>query len=245
MIILPQCTLQIISSNDSCVNKKNRIVSPLNLFWGGGGSWKRLSARVRYTDPSFSPSNACNGACSSCTYNNIIVVVSSICVVFQRRGRQTEVLRGVVQAGRRGQTVPVHGTQTARPLDVRAAIFVFVRDRARGERQAPSRRRRRRRRTVQQQRWQADVPVAVPERQQRLEIGLHKGAQRVRVHGAVAQEKATTKAEAEERRRLGGGNQRRRRRRQEQVAATVSDDQDDAGYDITAAATAAAAAVIR
>lgn len=168
-----------------------------------------------------------------CTH--IVIIVSSVlCYMFQRRGRQTEVLRGVVQAGRRGQTVPVHGTQTARPFDVRAAVFVFVRDRARGERQAPPRRRRRR--TVQQQRWQADVPVAVPERQQRLEIGLHKGAQRVRVHGAVAQEKATTKAEAEERRRLGGGNQRRR---QEQVA-TVSDDQDDAGYDITAAATAAA-----
>lgn len=162
--------------------------------------------------------------------------------MFQRRGRQTEVLRGVVQAGRRGQTVPVHGTQTARPFDLRAAVFVFVRDRARGERQAPPRRRRRRR-TVQQQRWQADVPVAVPERQQRLEIGLHKGAQRVRVHGAVAQEKATTKAEAEERRRrLGGGNQRRRRRRRQEQVATVSDDQDDAGYDITAAA---AAAVIR
>jgi len=140
-----------------------------------------------------------------------------------------------VQAGRRGQAVPVHGAQAARPLDVRATVLVLVRDRARGERQAPPRRRRRGR-TVQQQRWQADVPVAVPERQQRLEIGLHKGAQRVRVHGAVAQEKAT-KAEAEERRRRGGGEQRRRWRRQEQVA-TVSDDQDDADDDITAAAAA-------
>lgn len=134
-----------------------------------------------------------------------------------------------MQAGRRGQAVPVHGAQAARALDVRATVFVFVRDRARGERQAPPRRR-----TVQQQRRQADVPVAVPERQQRLEIGLHKGAQRVRVHGAVAQEKAT-KAEAEERRRRGGGYQWRR---QEQVA-TVSDDQDDADDDdITAAAAA-------
>lgn len=133
-----------------------------------------------------------------------------------------------MQAGRRGQALLVHGAQAARALDVRAAVLVFVRDRARGERPAPPRRRRRRRRTVQQQRRQADVPVAVPERQQRLEIGLHKGAQRVRVHGAVAQEEAT-KAEAEERRRRrrAGGHQRWR---QEQVA-TVSDDQDDADDD--------------
>jgi len=122
-----------------------------------------------------------------------------------------------VQAGRRGQAVSVHGAQAARSLDVRATVFVFVRDRARGERPAPPRREQW---TVQQQRRQADVPVAVPERQQRLEIGLHKGAQRVRVHGADAQEKAT-KAEAEERR--CGGQQWRR---QEQVA-TMSDDQDD------------------
>jgi len=142
--------------------------------------------------------------------------------VLQRRGRQAEVLRGVVQAGRRGQAVLVHGAQAARPLDVRAAVLVFVRDRARGERSAPPRRR-----PVQQQRWQTNVPVAVPERQQRLEIGLHKGAQRMRVHGAVAQEKAT-KAEAEERRRRIGGKQRRRRRRKVEQVATVSDDRDDA-----------------
>jgi len=58
--------------------------------------------------------------------------------------------------------VSVHGAQAARALDVRATVFVFVRDRARGERPAPPRRQQW---TVQQQRRQADVPVAVPERQ--------------------------------------------------------------------------------
>lgn len=97
---------------------------------------------------------------------------------------------------------------------MRATVFVFVRDRARGERQTPPSRRR----PVQRQRRQTGVPVAVPQRQQRLEIGLHKGAQRVRVHGAVAEEKAT-KAEAEE---------RRRGRWCRQEVATMSEDQDDA-----------------
>lgn len=128
-----------------------------------------------------------------------------------------------MQAGRRGQPVLVHGAQAARALDVRATVLVFVRDRARGERQAPPRRRRRR--PVQQQRRQTDVPVAVPERQQRLEIGLHKGAQRVRVHGAVAQEKAAKETEERRRRR---SRREQWRRRQEQVATiTVSDDRDD------------------
>lgn len=79
-------------------------------------------------------------------------------VRLQRRRGQTAVLRGVVQAGRRGQTVSVHGTQTARAFDVCATVLVFVCDRSRGERpapSAPSSRRRRRRQTVS---------VVVPER---------------------------------------------------------------------------------
>lgn len=139
--------------------------------------------------------------------------------VLQRRRGQAAVLRGVVQAGRGGQTVPVHGAQAARSLDVRAEVFVFVRDRARGERPAPPRIV-----VVRHRQRQTDVPVAVPERQQHVEVGLHKSAERVRVRRPVAEEKAKKTGPEERRRRWRRQQrrkQRRRRRRQKQIAATI------------------------
>lgn len=138
--------------------------------------------------------------------------------MLQRRRGQAAVLRGVVQAGRGGQAVPVHGAQAARSLDVRAEVFVFVRDRARGQRPAPPRFVVVRQRQRQRQR-QTDVPVAVPERQQHVEIGLYKSAERVRVHRAIAEEKA---------KKTGPEERRRRRRqqygRQKQIAATINNE---------------------
>lgn len=75
-----------------------------------------------------------------------------------------------MQAGRGEQSVSVHEPQDAQSVNVRATVFVFVRDR------------------VREQQQQTVVQYAVPQQVCRDQSGLHKGAQRMHVHGAVDQE---------------------------------------------------------